>query len=417
MDKRKKLLSKHPYKIWQGSNGCWYTYLPDEEKGRVLKKRSTQEKIEDIIVLYWQKIESDEKKEQKTKVHKIKKKDLTIRNLFPEWLKYKAARTDSTSYIKRITADWQRFYEKDEISDKIILDFDKIYLDSWAHSIIKDNHLTKKAYYDMSIIIRQVLDFCVEKGYIEKNLFREVKINKKMFLRKKKPESSTQVYLTTETPKIIEEMLRRFRNNPRNTAPLAVILCFEIGVRIGELVCLEYSDIQGDYIRIQRQEVRDFEYVNDYHMKFKGFRVVEYTKSSDEYRDVYLTETAKEIIALVKEVNEKYGFHDGDYLFMENGKRISHYCIQSRLFRGCQTINIPVKSAHKIRKTYISTLIDANINIDEIRRFAGHSDERTTFGNYCFNRETSQETKNKIETALNNKKIEKVIKGNQSLAV
>ena len=40
---------------------------------------------------------------------------------------------------------------------------------------------------------------------------------------------------------------------------------------------------------------------------------------------------------------------------------------------------------------------------------AGHSDERTTYGNYCFNRLTEEETEEKIENAL------KVIKGNQNL--
>lgn len=40
---------------------------------------------------------------------------------------------------------------------------------------------------------------------------------------------------------------------------------------------------------------------------------------------------------------------------------------------------------------------------------AGHSDERTTYGNYCYNRLSDEETENVIENALNS---EKVIKGN-----
>ena len=30
--KREELLKKHQYKIWQGKDGKWYTYLPDESK-------------------------------------------------------------------------------------------------------------------------------------------------------------------------------------------------------------------------------------------------------------------------------------------------------------------------------------------------------------------------------------------------
>ena len=50
--KRKELLEKHPYKIWQGQDGKWYTYLPDGE-GRKLKKRTTQKTIENIVISYW----------------------------------------------------------------------------------------------------------------------------------------------------------------------------------------------------------------------------------------------------------------------------------------------------------------------------------------------------------------------------
>lgn len=401
MNKRKELLERHPYKIWEGKDGKWYTHFPDEEKGRILRKRKSKRDLEDTICEFWWKAEEEQTNSNR--------RFSTLRQVFPEWLKFKAARTDSTSYIKRITADWHKFYEKNEISDKKISSLDKIYLDTWAHTMIKKYGLTKKSYYNMSVILRQCLDYMVEIGAIEKNIFRTVTINKKMFVRKKKPESCTQVYLTNETPKIIDEMIRRFENNPRSTSPLAVILCFEIGVRIGELVCIKWSDIHGNYIRIQRQEVRDFDYVDEFTMKFKGFRVVEYTKSSDEYRDVYLTETAKDILNFIKQVNERYRNCCDDYIFVYGNHKINHYSIQSHILRGCKHIMIQTKSAHKIRKTYISTLIDAGVNIDEVRRFAGHSDERTTFGNYCFNRETSEETKKKLENALN---LEKVTKGN-----
>ena len=57
--KREELLNKHQYKIWQGKDGKWYTYLPDESKkdGRRLVKRSEKKSLEDVIVSYWKKTE------------------------------------------------------------------------------------------------------------------------------------------------------------------------------------------------------------------------------------------------------------------------------------------------------------------------------------------------------------------------
>jgi len=59
-----------------------------------------------------------------------------------------------------------------------------------------------------------------------------------------------------------------------------------------------------------------------------------------------------------------------------------------------------IKSIHKIRKKLISTSIDSGLNIDEIRRIAGHEDAQTTFNSYCYNRLDKAQTNNLITNAL-----------------
>ena len=68
-----------------------------------------------------------------------------------------------------------------------------------------------------------------------------------------------------------------------------------------------------------------------------------------------------------------------------------------------RNIGIDEKSSHKARKTYISSLIDAGVNINEIRKQVGHEDERTTYRNYCFNRMPKNETENMLEKVLTHK--------------
>ena len=400
--KNEKYLKMHNGKIWQSdADMLWRTYLPDEVKGRKLVKRKTEEDLKNTIIAFYKALEK-----------KTKEKEITLCDLFPEWLEFKSMHTDATSYIKRITADWSRYYMLEpELINKPIKEFSKVYLDQWAHGMIKKYDMTKKAYYNMSLILRQCLTYAVEKGCIETNEFEKVDINTKLFRRTKKKPSDTQVYNNEEEEKLIQDMMRRFKNNPSNTAPLMVLLAFETGVRIGELCALKFEDIDGRYINIQRQEVRDFEKVDETHMRFKCFRIVEYTKSDDGFRQIYLTETARRIIEIAKTMNEVNNEKNPDgFIFVKDGKNIGHYSVQAMIKRGCEHINIEVKTSHKIRKTFISTLIDSGLNIDEVRRVAGHSDERTTYGNYCFNRLTESQTENAYEKALNR---QKVIKGNQ----
>lgn len=404
MNERKKYLEQHTYKVWQNETDLkWRTYLPDEEKGRKLVKRNTKNDIEDVIVKYYKSKENTEQ---------TKRKMVTLKELFPEWIRFKSIHTESTSYIKKITAEWKKYYaNQTEFINKPLAKMTKLELDAWAHGMIKEYNMTKKSYYNMSLILRQCLDYAVEKGLVPLNEFSLVKINTKLFRRTKKKQSETQVYSETEEESLMNDMIRRFNNNPQSTAPLAVIFMFETGIRIGEACALKFDDISDGYIHIQRQEVREYEWIDDYNMRFKCFKIAEYTKSEDGYRDVYLTETARKILYVCKMFNEKYGYDKlENFIFYNHGERVNHYSIQAMIKRGCEHLDMMIKSAHKIRKTYISTLIDSGLNIDEIRRTVGHADERTTYGNYCFNRKTQKQTEDIIEFALASKKV---IKSNQ----
>jgi len=388
MAKQKEVLEKHKYAIWYcESDSTWRTYLPDEKKGRKLVKAKRRESVIEKVVKFY----SEDTGEQ-----------ITLSQIFPDWLDFKLAHSRSSSYGKRISAEWKRFYlPQEEFIDKPLRDFTKVELDLWAHRMIKDFNMTKKQYYGMSVILRQCLDYAVECGYIEHNYFNDVKVNSRMFLRVKKKRSDTEVYTEQEARELIADMFRRYATDPTNTAPLAVVLVFETGLRIGELVALKMSDIDGDYIHVQRQEIRNYSKKNQYEMKFSGFTVVDYTKTDDGDREVYLTKTAKDIIAMANKQAIANGVKDPDpYIFYRGTKRVNHYAVQAFIKRGCEYIGITVKTCHKIRKTYISALIDSGLNIDEIRRLAGHSDERTTYNSYCYNRKTRTETEETITTAL-----------------
>ena len=59
MSKRVEILRKHPYKITEGKDGKFYTYLPDPQKKRVKRKRNTLEELQQVIIDYWREQEND----------------------------------------------------------------------------------------------------------------------------------------------------------------------------------------------------------------------------------------------------------------------------------------------------------------------------------------------------------------------
>ncbi len=392
----KEILQNHPYKIWKGAkDGYWHSYLPNVSgtKKRKKIKRRERKDLEKVIVEFY----LDSKRHSE---------NMTVGELYLEWLDYKTIHTKSTGTMKRLSADWIKYYSKNEIAGKKLKEITELYLDEWLHTVIKKYGLNKKAFYNMSMPIRQMLEYAVKKGYILKSPLENVGINTRLFEADTKKNDATQVFSVDEVPLIYKELRRRYEIRPGNTAPLAVLLAFETGVRVGELVAIKYEDITSDFIHIQRQESKVYSANKDGTYKLAGFEVVNHTKSNAGDRMVYLTEEARKIIQEVVRKNEINGESCNSYLFVKNGERIKARAVVYQLDKCLEALAIEHRSIHKARKTFVSALIDAGVNINEIRKLVGHADVKTTYDSYCYNRYGEEETHRKIEQALHpDKKI------------
>lgn len=407
MRKREEILLNHNYSVWfSEKEGVWYTHLPDETKKnkRTKVKRKKRKDLDNVIVEYYMSLKLEEM-EEKTE----EKKNLFLEELFYEFMEYKTKTVDSGT-VKRMMADWKRFYSpKTEFIKKQIEELTKIDIDDFFNTVLDEHKLKKKAFYNMCGILKQMLEYAVDAEYLEKNPYR-TKINKKKLVSEKKS-NAKEVYKTDEKKLFIEEMERRLRNNPSNTAPLAVLLDFEIGTRKGEILAISKSDIVGNKIHIHRQLVEEFDVSDLNNIQSKGWQVVEYTKSEDGDRWLPLTTKAKRIIERVQEVNKEYGYGYEDFLFVRDGKYMSPDMIDAQVKRGCEYIGIPVKTMHKIRKTYASTLLHNGVNISIVKDMLGHADESTTLKHYIYNVEDNVETENIVLNALEG---EKRVKSDQS---
>lgn len=391
----KAILKEHIenfYHIWQNDKGVYLTYLPakDKPKGRKAVSASTQERLERKIIDFY----LEQKKEEEQGA-------ITLRKLYPQWLKIKSLETTASTYIRRIDNDWKRYYEADPIIDKDIKKFTKAYLKEWALSKIREKSLTKKQYYNMAVIIRHILEYAVENEWIPTNLYKSFKIEGKLFRKVKKPEDETQVFLITEQPMIEAEAWKDFYENGYTTA-LAIPLAFQIGVRLGELTALKTTDLcrDGKYIHIQRMAQKVERQRPDGTWYPTSWATVDHVKSSAGDRYVYLTKEARRIIKIIMDYNAENNLHEDDFLFFQRGKHITPTAIITRLRKYCNHIDTKQKGVHKIRKSYISALLDAGININEIRKQVGHEDERTTLHNYAFNRVDPLQNEADMERAL-----------------
>lgn len=360
MEKKKELIAKHPYQPWQGKNGNWYVYLPDQERGRILKKRKSKASIENVICAYQRDLIENP----------------TLEEIFNEWNDYrrdlkKIAESSHTRFRQTFKRHFKEFGKK-KIRNLTELDFIE-----FLEYQIPEHNLSSKSFSNLKTVVRGILKRAKRQGYITWSpqlMFEDLDISDREFCKNYK-EDSELVFDEQETA----DMINYLKDNC-DIKNAGILLIFVSGIRIGELVALCHEDLnpEENTIRIRRTETRYQD--KDYHTIYE---IKDYPKTRAGLREIVIPSAYQWLIRDLY-CNSK----NGDFVFTEDGERLTTYRIRRREYAVCRKLHIRKKSPHKIRATYDTILLDANIDNRTVKDQMGHSEIRTSENYYHRNRKT-----------------------------
>lgn len=356
MSKREEYLRMHPYKIWQGTNGKWYTYLQDKEGRRVQKNRTTQKDIEDLIVSTIREcIESP-----------------TVKDIYYDWMNDRLEREE----IEKATySRYERVFNRcfSEIENNEIKKIDEMDIENFLKNAIHKNNLSQKAYSNMRTIVYGIFRYAKKRKLIDysiKQTIGDIQFSRKEF-KQVVHENNEQVFMVSEEEKIID-----YLENNKDLINLGLLLLFKTGLRIGELSVLEKSDIGLNRISINKTET-----IYKENGKFV-YDIKDCPKTEAGVRSVIVPNNC---VWILQEIRRKCPF--GDFVFMEHGERVKSHRFRNRLRHICKKIGIVSKSPHKIRKTYGSKLYDSkDVTEAFIITQMGHTDISCLKKHYYYNR-------------------------------
>lgn len=365
----KKVLDQHPYKITPPTKegGRWQTSYRDSSGTRKNLKAATKEDlIKKLIEIYSAKANLDKK--------------MTFEQLYSEWLEYKKTITNSPNTIKRHAQHYNKYFKTSKLNNMRVSSIDELTLEEICNSLVKEHNLSYKEWVNIKGIIKGMFEYAHRKKYISVNPVPNIHITVK-YRQVVKKSGKTQTYNTDEL-KALNDYLDMMYAETEDTSFLCVKINFLLGARVGELVVLRWEDIEDMKLHIVREEVRNQE-TNTY-------EVVDHTKTHTD-RFVELPDKALEILNKIP--------HNSKYIFTRNGERFHTRQIAYVLEKYAERKGIPVKSTHKMRKTYASMLSVSGVPVDCIREMLGHSSLSTTYG-YIYNPLTEQQTRNLINSAF-----------------
>lgn len=388
----KILKQVHPYEIYFSEyENRWSTYIKDDSQpsGRKRIVRKQKGALEKYLLEHY-----------RTQLNTVK--TYTFESLYVEFMQYKDA-TTSKSNIDAYVKAYKRFYKDDPIIKEDLSKIAVPTLRMWLETKIREHKLNYKAYEKFSVVFNQLYKYAIQMEYIDKNPFDRIDVRSLGLYNAPKKNKKNRVFSKSETKDINAVAFEDFATKPY-CVPLAVLLTFQTGLRISEIVALKKSDIdlEAKTLRVCRFERVQQDATDDYQTLTNCEHVIVECDTKGEFgeRLVDLTDDAIYILQLLYDFYESENM-DSEWLFINKKGRIHNRAMDLRIRRYCRMIGINEKSLHKVRSTYISMLRASGMSFERIQELVGHKSVLTTVKHYLYDVEEDIENRRILNQGLN----------------
>lgn len=387
MKKDEKYRSMHNWKVWQGSNGKWYTYVGQDRETRKQIKKNSEADMNAFIIDYYKTIYETP----------------TFEMVYYKWVNQKKERGDiSLQSYDRYNNQFKRFFVNNPLAKKVIrckvCSMTTDMLDDFLYPSIKSLNMSRKDFSSVCTIIRGVMRYSVQKHYTNFDITNYIGCldRPRHGFRKTKKPAEEEAFSIEEMNMLISYLLEE-----NDSHALGLILLFETGMRVGELATLKKRDVKGDLICIERTEIHH----KDENTGANVTEVSDFTKTEAGTRTVAVLELGQKIIQELLQRNP-----ESEWLLCdENGTRIRELGFRKKLYRACDSVGIPRRSPHKARKTYATNLIYSGVNEDVVKYLMGHEDISTTRRCYVVARADMDFIRSQLAKTKTYRKIQTVI--------
>lgn len=379
MKKKQMHLDKHPYAIWQSKDGkYWYTTLPDSSKNRGIKqiRRSSKQELEKVIIEYWEQHNNDK----------------TVLDIFTEWNdnRIKMNKVSQATYIN-INAIYKRCFSG--MSDRVMNDIKPIEWCDFLENAIVEFNLTSDIFVKVKSIVMNTIKWAYRHNYIQyssSSISDMLEISSKSFKNNKK-EDEEEVYSEAETVLLVNYLM----DNKDDLINLGLLLMFVTGIRSGELITLKHKDFVGNILKIRRTRTSIITETGKI-----GRGVQDSPKTSAGSRDIVVHSDFRWLMDYFANGNPD------DYIFVSKfGNILREDSVCKRLKKACKAVNIPYRSPHKIRKTYITILIDNGVDSRFVISQSGHANISCAEDYYHKNRKSEARKAEIIDAIPDFKKL------------
>lgn len=366
MNKKKAIISEHPYSITYNNNkGRWYTRF--NENGKVIQRnRKTREELEDLIVAFYT---NGGFEETQNNIY-------TFSQAHDKWLDMQNEYGKSSNTIYKYEADWRRFFDGTNFSKKDLTSITPQDIEVFVISKIKELNLKRQAGIALYGYIDGVFYTAVMDRIISANDNPCLYVDKKKFHRHYNTDEKTTSQRTMGKDDIsaLIEKLENDSNDPHRLLKVfGVKLSLLTGMRSGEICGLKWEHVFEDHIHICESEKYNSQTKEYFQSKTKNKKV----------RDIPITDGLKTLINAIKDYQKVNGIFEDFVISMKGEKlrtrKLSDYMVKTSKKLGFECS----KNIHTIRRTFNSYLRDGGVSASTAGSIIGNTAQVNT-ANYTY---------------------------------
>lgn len=313
------------------------------------------------------------------------REEITFSQAYETWFRMKINSVKLQS-CDRIEITYNKYYLGTAFVEKCISSIsEKDVIDFMTGCVMQCGGMSCKEFGRFYQIINNVLVYMKDLGLGGARLYDWDKIKRYVPSVTVKKESKLEYAVPLrDIERVIDMVVNKDVYPVKRCACLCLCMNFFLGLRIGELASLMFSDFDFDknVVRVCKTECKFYERQDDGSRKgTMVYRVMDGTKTISGIREIPLMPEVKLIYEKIKvcHVNHNY---DSPYLAFDGSDTILVRSLDRTLRRLCGLCGVKYFNSHAIRKTFVTMLHYSGVPTRVIADIVGHSEVNTTEKNY-----------------------------------
>lgn len=304
---------------------------------------------------------------------------VTFGEVYKQWFKSKM-NTIKPQSLDRIECTFNRYYRDSDISSMYVHKFDEDYINKFLNGLILNNSITKKEYARIYQIINNVLQYALDCNIGHCPCIRWTMVQRFVATCNLVKSDKKEYVISTEHRRKLVKAVVDYNVYPlKRIVSLGICLNFFLGLRIGELSALKWSDIDLNerLVHVTTTVTKAFARDDDGNRLCGSYFVQNATKTAHSIRYIPLINESVYLLNLIKQEQALKGI-ESEFVLSDGTDTIISKSIERCITRLCKLVDIPHFNSHLIRKTFASELHYANVPTKIISDLMGHSEIRTT---------------------------------------